>query len=79
MSSLYKKINKAGAITIPSQLRRDYGFNAGEGIEVVPVGDTLVLRKHSPKCLLCEEHEEVITYKGRHICKKCIQEMGEKV
>lgn len=79
MSSLYKKINKAGGITIPKELRRDYGFSQGEAVEVVPEGNKLVIRKYSPKCLLCNAYEEVIEHKGRHVCKKCIKEMSEQV
>lgn len=73
----FKKISKAGGITLPIELRRDYGFSAGQGVDIDVEGDTLIIRKYVPRCLLCGTDHEVVKYVDRHICKVCIRKMSE--
>jgi len=73
----FKKINKGGGITLPIEIRRDYGFNAGQGVDISIQGDELVIRKYVPRCLICGNDKEVVKYVDRHICKVCIKKMSE--
>ena len=79
MSTNFKKVSKAGGIILPVEVRRDYGFSAGQAVEVsiAADGNSVILTKYTPRCMFCGSSEDVIHFKDRHICKACIAEMGE--
>lgn len=74
----FKKIGKAGGITIPAELRRDWNFNSGDAVEVSPKNGDLVIKKYVPKCFLCGSNENVKRFKGKDICKNCIKELAKE-
>lgn len=73
----FKKISKAGGITLPVELRRDFGFSAGQAVDINVDGDALIIKKYVPRCILCGTNHEVVNFADRHICKACIRKMGE--
>jgi transcriptional pleiotropic regulator of transition state genes len=75
----FKKINRAGGLTIPAELRRNWDFTQGDAIEIVPQGGNLVIKKYTPKCFLCSSTNEVKRFKGKDICKECIKELAKEV
>lgn len=79
MGTNFKKVGKAGSITLPAELRRDFGFGAGQAVEVTASndGNSLILTKYTPRCMFCGSTEDVVHFKDRHICKACIAKMGE--
>lgn len=75
----FKKINRAGGLTIPAELRRDWDFTSGDAIEIVPQGGNLLIKKYTPKCFLCGNSDEIKRFKGKDICKRCINELAKEV
>lgn len=73
----FKKISKAGGITLPVEIRRDFGFSAGQGVDIHVQGEEIVIKKYVPRCLLCGNDQEVLKYVDRHFCKVCIKKMSE--
>ena len=73
-----KKISKVGSITIPSHIRRQFGINESEKfkIEVVNNGEILLTRIVG-SCIMCESNDELIEYKGKYICKECLNNINE--
>ena len=61
---LYKKVNKAGGITIPQQLRHALNIPKGAALELEDDGDKIIITKHTPTCpssvlhgLFSEKHQ----------------------
>jgi transcriptional regulator, abrB family len=73
-----KKISKVGSITIPSHIRRQFGISESEKfkIEVVNNGEILLTRING-SCIMCESNDELIEYKGKYICKECLNNINE--
>ena len=44
-------------------------------MEIIINGNEIILQKYEPKCIFCEGKNEVIERLGKHICKKCINEI----
>ena len=42
-------------------------------------GDSIILRKHQPNCIICGEDKNLLEYKGRLICKTCIKTLNKKI
>ena len=73
-----KKISKSGSVTIPSHIRRQFGISESEKfkIEVVNNGEILLTRIVG-SCIMCESNDELIEYKGKYICKECLNNINE--
>lgn len=72
----FKKIGKSGGITIPAELRRDLGIDSGSAVDLVVDRGNIIVKPYVPKCLFCESDREVLVYKNKRICSKCIKEIG---
>lgn len=70
-----RKMDQLGRIVLPKSLRKRYGMNEGEPVEILVQGDHIILEKYRPRCSFCTSVEGVIEFKDRFICKSCIQEM----
>jgi transcriptional pleiotropic regulator of transition state genes len=75
-----KKLNRAGGVTLPSALRREYGFSAGEkfSVSVNDAGD-VVLKRIEGQCLFCKAEQGLIKFHGRLVCDRCIERMAASV
>lgn len=74
-----KKINKSGGITIPASLRRDYDINAGDkvSLDVNFRNGDIIIHRNDGRCMFCGD-EDIILYKGRFICRACIEGMKKE-
>jgi len=41
--------------------------------------DSIILKKYAPACLFCGNATDVQIYKGRKVCKECIEAMTAKL
>ena len=41
-------------------------------LEIFVDDDKIVLKKYQPACIFCNEDDNVVLYKGKNICKNCI-------
>lgn len=73
-----KKMTRAGGISIPAALRRDYGMEAGDGYNIsMGKEGEIILKRTAGACMFCRSDEELKTYKGRMICRTCAREIGQ--
>lgn len=71
---LNKKINGAGAITIPTYIRRVYGIEKGEKVNIsVNAQGVIEVKRITGSCIFCQADEFLRQYEGRYICEKCLQ------
>ena len=72
-----KKINRAGGISIPAPIRREYGIEAGEKVNI-SVNDqgVIELKRIEGACVFCQSNEDLKFYRGRYICGKCQEVIG---
>lgn len=68
---LYKKVNKAGGITIPQQLRHALNIPKGAALELEDDGDKIIITKHIPTCVCCGKTEDVRVNNGVELCESC--------
>lgn len=68
----FKKISRSGAITIPSDIRREFGFNGGDGVSITQTENGgLLIEKSAEICFFCGGHEGCMMFFGRNICTVC--------
>ena len=73
---IIRPVDKLGRIVIPKELRRMLDVkNDIDSFEITVSGDSLVLKKHNPRCIFCGNEEECIEYSGHLVCKGCIENL----
>ena len=67
----YYLINKI----IPIELRRTLDIAEKDALEIYVDGEQIILKKYEPACIFCGDARDVVNYKGKNICKNCMEEL----
>ena len=70
-----RKVDELGRIVLPIETRRRLELEAGDGVEIFVEKDRVILKKYEPACLFCGDADDVMIYRDKRICKKCLQEL----
>lgn len=73
----HKKLTSKCGVTIPKDVRANYGLIGGQAVDLVETNDGILLRKHLPTCFCCGSIEKVKVFKGFEICENCSIELKE--
>ena len=74
-TGIVRKIDELGRVVLPIELRRNLGIAEKDPIEIYVDEDTIILKKYAPSCVFCNSPKDVVNYKGKNVCEKCIQEL----
>ena len=77
-TGIVRKLDELGRIVLPIELRRTLDINERDPLEIFVEDSMIILKKYEPACIFCNNVTDVVNYKGRNICKKCIHELMEK-
>jgi len=76
-TGIVRKVDELGRIVLPIELRNNLDISPKDPLEIYVEGDAIVLRKHSPMCVFCGEHDGVKQYRGKAVCANCIAGIAE--
>ena len=74
-TGIVRKIDELGRIVLPIETRRQLELEPKDGVEIFVDEDRIVLKKYQPCCLFCGDGSDVVLFKGKKICKKCLAEL----
>lgn len=74
-TGIVRKVDELGRIVLPIELRRTLDIAERDEMEISVDRDIIMLKKYQPSCILCGRPKDIITYKGKNICKYCISGM----
>ena len=74
-TGIVRKVDELGRIVLPIELRRTLNIDERDSLEIYVDGNSVILRKYQPSCVFCDNAAEVISYKGKNICRKCLAEL----
>ena len=74
-TGVVRKVDELGRIVVPIELRRTMDIAVKDTLEILVEGDQIVLKKYHPACIFCENVKDVISYKGKMVCKDCLREL----
>lgn len=73
-----RKIDQLGRLVLPKELRDIYGIQENKTVmEIYTEGDEIILKKYEPACIFCRERKGVINFRGKLICKDCLEDIKE--
>lgn len=73
-----RKVDPLGRIVLPVELRKTLGIAERDGLEIYVDGEEIILQKYEPACVFCGEAKGVKEYKGKNICRECLNDLRNK-
>lgn len=77
-TGIVRKVDELGRIVLPIELRRTLDISERDALEIYVDGSSIILKKYQPSCIFCDDAANIITYKGKNVCAKCMKELAKK-
>ncbi len=74
-TGIVRKVDELGRIVLPIELRRTLDIGERGSLEIYVEGSSVILRKYAPSCIFCDDATDVVNFKGKNICPKCLDEL----
>lgn len=78
-TGIVRKVDELGRIVLPSELRKVLNINIKDPLEIYVSGDSIILKKYIPACIFCDSADDVKKFKGKNICKTCLEQMQKDI
>lgn len=75
---IVRKIDELGRIVLPIETRRQLDLEPKDGVEIFVDEDRIILKKYQPCCLFCNDGDDIVVFKDKKICKKCLSELRSR-
>lgn len=74
-TGIVRKVDELGRIVLPIELRRTLDIAEKDSLEIYMDGSSIVLKKHQPACVFCDDTQNVVLFHGKNVCAKCLAEL----
>ena len=77
-TGIIRKLDELGRVVIPKEIRKKLNIDQRDSIEIYIEGNSIILKKYESSCIFCgntAHSSELISYKDKLICKKCISQI----
>ena len=75
-TGVVRRLDTLGRIVLPIELRRTLDSNFKDMVEMFVEDDRIILKKYHPACIFCGDARDVVSYKGKLVCKACMAELA---
>ncbi len=72
---IVRKVDELGRIVLPIELRRTLDIAERDPLEIYVEGSSIILKKFRPACVFCDSVRDVENFKGKNVCKRCLNEL----
>ena len=74
-TGIVRQVDELGRIVLPIELRRTLDINERDALEIYVDTNQIILKKYEPACIFCNNASDVVSFKGKNICKNCLEEL----
>ncbi|MCD2346402.1 AbrB/MazE/SpoVT family DNA-binding domain-containing protein [Clostridium guangxiense] len=74
-TGVVRRVDELGRIVIPMELRRTLEIAEKDSLEIYVDGEKIIFKKYQPACIFCGDAKDVVNYRGKNICKSCLEEL----
>ena len=74
-TGIVRKLDELGRIVLPIELRNKFEINERDLIEIYVEGNSIVLKKFEPNCILCGNSKKLLDYEGKMLCERCVNKI----
>lgn len=72
-TGIIRRVDELGRIVIPMEIRNRFNIKEKYPMEIYVDSDSIILKKYEPNCIFCGSSEDLIEFKDKVICNKCIK------
>ncbi|MFW5998195.1 MAG: AbrB/MazE/SpoVT family DNA-binding domain-containing protein [bacterium] len=76
-TGIVRKIDDLGRMVIPVELRKTMNINKKDPMEIYVDEEKIILKKYEPACIFCGNADETFEFKGKTVCKDCLDDINE--
>ena len=76
-TGIVRKVDELGRIVLPIEMRRTLDIGEKDALEIYVEGSSVILKKYKPSCVFCDTTKDIVVFKGKNICPKCLKELKE--
>ena len=74
-TGIVRPVDPLGRVVIPVELRRTLDIKTDDSLEVFVDGEYIMLKKYEPACIFCGNAKDVVSVRGKNVCKSCLAEL----
>ena len=78
-TGIVRNVDELGRIVIPKEMRKKMGISNSDPVEIYVESDKIILTKYAPSCHFCSSDVEISEFKGKKICKACLEEIKASI
>ena len=75
-TGIIRHIDELGRIVIPIEIRKRFGLAEKDELEISVKDETILLSKPQTSCVFCGRGGSLEEYRGRAVCRSCIEELA---
>lgn len=76
-TGIVRKVDELGRIVLPIEMRRTLDIAEKDALEIYVEGTSVILKKYKPSCIFCDSNKDIVQFKGKNICPKCLRELTD--
>lgn len=76
-TGIVRKLDELGRVVIPKEIRNKLDIEEKDPIEIYLDGTSIILRKLETGCIFCSNSKDLVSYKEKLVCKKCLEKISE--
>ncbi len=80
-TGIVRRVDDLGRVVIPKELRRTFGINVRDPMEIFVDGEKIVLAKFNPGCALCGSNKDLSSFRTKgetkRVCAACIKRLSK--
>ncbi|MEA4814491.1 MAG: AbrB/MazE/SpoVT family DNA-binding domain-containing protein [Oscillospiraceae bacterium] len=77
-TGIVRKVDELGRIVLPIELRRTLDIAEKDDVEIYVKDQSIILTKYRPSCIFCSNTKDIIKFKGKNVCPRCLKALQEK-
>ena len=74
-TGIVRKVDELGRIVLPIEMRRTLDIAEKDALEIYVEGSSVILKKYKPSCIFCDSSRDIVDFKGKNVCPKCLKEL----
>jgi transcriptional pleiotropic regulator of transition state genes len=75
-TGIIRHLDELGRIVIPIEIRKRFGLNEKDPLEISIRDETILLSKPQTSCVFCGRRSQLEEHRGRPVCRSCISELA---
>lgn len=72
---IVRRVDELGRIVLPIELRRQFGIEIKDSLEIYTDEDCIILKKYEPSCIFCGDARKIFLFNGKNVCPSCAGKM----